>query len=87
METAAGAAAGTGVDAALHTQKEQPRASDGRAAANGAAAKQAGSPMKGDTIHTLCTSNGSPYLNFQNRIMCERGSCKCRTVPTAFFSH
>lgn len=24
---------------------------------------------KGDTIHTLCTSNGSPYLNFQLRIM------------------
>lgn len=23
----------------------------------------------GDTIHTLCTSNGSPYLNFQLRIM------------------
>ena len=22
-----------------------------------------------DTIHTICTSNGSPYLNFQNRIM------------------
>lgn len=26
-------------------------------------------PTKGDTIHTLVTSNGSPYLNFQNRIM------------------
>ena len=24
---------------------------------------------KGTTIHTLVTSNGSPYLNFQNRIM------------------
>jgi hypothetical protein len=24
----------------------------------------------GDTIHTLCTSNGSPYLNIQTRIMC-----------------
>lgn len=21
------------------------------------------------TIHTMCTSNGSPYLNFQTRIM------------------
>ena len=27
-------------------------------------------PAKGTTIHTLCTSNGSPYLNFQTRIMC-----------------
>ena len=24
---------------------------------------------KGTDIHTLCTSNGSPYLNFQTRIM------------------
>lgn len=31
--------------------------------------KEQASPTKGDTIHTLCTSNGSPYLNFQNRIM------------------
>lgn len=30
----------------------------------------AGIPTKGTTIHTLVTSNGSPYLNFQNRIMC-----------------
>ena len=28
-----------------------------------------GIPYKGTTIHTLVTSNGSPYLNFQNRIM------------------
>ena len=34
------------------------------------AVKQTGLPTTGDTIHTLCTSNGSPYLNFQNRIMC-----------------
>ncbi len=27
-------------------------------------------PTTGDTVHTLCTSNGSPYLNFQLRIMC-----------------
>ena len=26
-------------------------------------------PTAGDTIHTLVTSNGSPYLNFQTRIM------------------
>ena len=29
-------------------------------------------PTTGTTIHTLCTSNGSPYLNFQTRIMCAR---------------
>lgn len=27
------------------------------------------SPLSGTTIHTLCTSNGSPYLNYQTRIM------------------
>ena len=26
-------------------------------------------PKTGRTIHTVCTSNGSPYLNFQTRIM------------------
>ena len=26
-------------------------------------------PTVGSTVHTLCTSNGSPYVNFQNRIM------------------
>ena len=26
-------------------------------------------PRSGSTIHTLCTSNGSPYLNYQTRIM------------------
>ena len=26
-------------------------------------------PRTGRTIHTVCTSNGSPYLNFQTRIM------------------
>ncbi len=38
-------------------------------AASAVAAEAKGSPTTGDTIHTLCTSNGSPYLNFQNRIM------------------
>ena len=71
METAAGAAAGTGADAALHALQELPRAADKAAAKGGTAAKLAGSPTKGDSIHTLCTSNGSPYLNFQNRIMCD----------------
>lgn len=37
------------------------------------AGAQAGSgrdwPADGSAVHTLCTSNGSPYLNFQNRIM------------------
>ena len=27
------------------------------------------SATSGRTIHTLCTSNGSPYLNYQTRIM------------------
>lgn len=27
------------------------------------------SAPKGRSIHTLCTSNGSPYLNYQTRIM------------------
>jgi hypothetical protein len=26
-------------------------------------------PRTGNRVHTLCTSNGSPYTNFQNRIM------------------
>lgn len=26
-------------------------------------------PATGNKVHTLCTSNGSPYTNFQNRIM------------------
>ena len=72
METAAGGVAGTAADAALHAQQQLPRAADAvKTAAKTAAAKSSGSPTKGDTIHTLCTSNGSPYLNFQNRIMCE----------------
>jgi len=29
----------------------------------------AASESKGRSIHTLCTSNGSPYLNYQTRIM------------------
>jgi hypothetical protein len=28
-----------------------------------------GWPTQGSTVHTICTSNGSPYTNFQNRIM------------------
>ena len=35
----------------------------------GKPARTPGIPYKGTTIHTLVTSNGSPYLNFQNRIM------------------
>jgi hydroxyproline O-arabinosyltransferase len=43
-------------------------------AATGASASAAfssppGWPTRGSTVHTLCTSNGSPYTNFQNRIM------------------
>ncbi len=85
METAAGAVAATGADAALHTrqQQEQPRAGD-KAAAKGAAAESSGSPTKGDTIHTLCTSNGSPYLNFQNRIMCAMSAFCCPAAALCF---
>jgi hypothetical protein len=34
-----------------------------------AALEKAGRRHKGDTIHTLFTSNGSPYQNIQGRIM------------------
>ena len=47
------------------------------------AAPVPGIPTKGTTIHTLVTSNGSPYLNFQNRIMCALAMhplcCMCST--------
>ena len=33
------------------------------------AKEAAGWPTVGSTVHTLCTSNGSPYVNFQNRVM------------------
>jgi hypothetical protein len=33
------------------------------------ASAPAGWPAVGSTVHTLCTSNGSPYVNFQTRIM------------------
>jgi hypothetical protein len=32
-----------------------------------------GAKPPGGTVHTLLTSNGSPYQNFQGRIMCEEG--------------
>jgi hypothetical protein len=35
----------------------------------GAAADHPEWPRKGNKVHTMCTSNGSPYTNFQNRIM------------------
>ena len=71
METGADAAAGS--DAALRAQQQQQQQQQQQKGPSGkkGAAASSGSPTKGDTIHTLCTSNGSPYLNFQNRIMCE----------------
>lgn len=53
----------------LATAAAETIAATEQQAAGGAAMQMQGSPTKGDTIHTLCTSNGSPYLNFQNRIM------------------
>ncbi|KAK9816540.1 hypothetical protein WJX72_001729 [[Myrmecia] bisecta] len=44
-------------------QQVQPQQGASSAAASSAY------PTKGTMIHTVCTSNGSPYLNFQNRIM------------------
>ena len=38
-------------------------------AGNVANLNPAGWPTAGSAVHTLCTSNGSPYVNFQNRIM------------------
>lgn len=32
-------------------------------------ARSAAWPTIGSMVHTVCTSNGSPYVNFQNRIM------------------
>ena len=76
MENTAGAAAGT--DAELHAQQQQQQQKQQQQKQQqqqqqqaGKKAVVAGSPTMGDTIHTLCTSNGSPYLNFQNRIMCD----------------
>lgn len=36
---------------------------------NKAKAVEEDKPPAGDTIHSLLTSNGSPYQNFQGRIM------------------
>ena len=46
--------------------EQHPKAST---EAVGTVVRTPGIPYKGTTIHTLVTSNGSPYLNFQNRIM------------------
>ena len=51
-------------------QQQQPEATQQSGGAAGAVTVISPLPMTGDTIHTLCTSNGSPYLNFQLRIMC-----------------
>ena len=75
------AKAGAGVDdAELLQQQFKEALLAKRAAKSGASAvavpavkqvaEKAMFPTTGNTIHTLCTSNGSPYMNFQNRIMC-----------------
>ena len=53
---------------------QQLRASDAAGAAAGAGAAGAGAaaapgwPTSGDTVHTIITSNGGPYLNYQVRV-------------------
>lgn len=67
MEGSQAAAATKGAN--LATAAAETVAATKQQAAGGAGMQTQASPTKGDTIHTLCTSNGSPYLNFQNRIM------------------
>mmetsp|Transcript_4256 Transcript_4256/g.12271 ORF Transcript_4256/g.12271 Transcript_4256/m.12271 type:complete len:438 (-) Transcript_4256:1868-3181(-) len=60
-------------DVQQQQQQQQQQQADQQVIADGAAKgvvdATASLPTTGDTIHTLCTSNGSPYLNFQLRIM------------------
>jgi len=77
--SASGSAAGAAADAAgaaaagMGTQASQ-RAGAGAGRGGGGEAgpvwRSADVPRTGSGIHTLVTSNGSPYLNFQLRIMC-----------------
>ena len=87
-----------GLDAAKGTWgKEKLRVPTATATAEGAkarprkAAPVPGIPTKGTTIHTLVTSNGSPYLNFQNRIMCALPfpccCCMCGLTPAHAARH
>lgn len=86
MESGAGAAAGG--DAQLQQQaKPVPQTKEVSEVVR-AVAKPAEFPTKGDTIHTLCTSNGSPYLNFQNRIMCALNppsTARCDATSGSYF--
>ena len=64
------AAAGRGIADPLGMRPERV-GGNGSAAGRGVGAQvPAGVPRTGRGIHTLVTSNGSPYLNFQLRIMC-----------------
>jgi opacity protein-like surface antigen len=70
---AAGAAA-AGMAAAGMADQASQRAGAGAGRGGGGEAgpvwRSADVPRTGSSIHTLVTSNGSPYLNFQLRIMC-----------------
>ena len=56
--------------AAQLSQLAKASSKDGEgASAGGGHHVPAGWPTVGSTVHTLCTSNGSPYTNFQTRIM------------------
>ena len=57
-------AGGAGSAAAMLAAKSVPQSASVVAAASGGGA--VGKPYG---IHTMCTSNGSPYLNWQTRIM------------------
>jgi len=61
------AAAGTGTQALQRAGAGAGRGGGGEA---GPVWRSADVPRTGSGIHTLVTSNGSPYLNFQLRIMC-----------------
>ena len=76
-QTAASASGGgsTGLDAGLGSGTagtEAQRAEQAARAGEGLGSRGIpdGIPRTGTGIHTLVTSNGSPYLNFQLRIMC-----------------
>lgn len=74
--TAASRAGSTGLGAGMGsaaTGMHAQRAEQVVGAGEGSRSKSVpddGIPRTGTSIHTLVTSNGSPYLNFQLRIMC-----------------
>ncbi len=55
--------------ATLHHDPSQAALAAGAGGWQQSAGSKPGVPLPGDTIHSLYTSNGSPYQNFQGRIM------------------